>query len=73
MGRMFSLKSTSEAFDAAAKGDKETRIYLRAYESVDYGALMEVMNRLRQAGYLKIALVGLEDTGQGAAQGAGKP
>jgi biopolymer transport protein ExbD len=26
-----------------------------------------------QAGYLKVALVGLEDTGQGAAQGAGKP
>lgn len=25
-----------------------------------YGDLMEVMNKLREAGYLKIALVGLE-------------
>jgi biopolymer transport protein ExbD len=32
---------------------------------------MEVMNQLRSAGYLKIALVGLEDTGQGAT--GGKP
>jgi biopolymer transport protein ExbD len=27
---------------------------------VDYGALTEVMNSLRAAGYLKIGLVGLE-------------
>ena len=27
---------------------------------MDYGAFMEVMNLLRAAGYLKIALVGLE-------------
>lgn len=48
------------ALDLAAKGDKETRVFLRADKVVDYGALMEVMNLLRAAGYLKIALVGLE-------------
>ncbi len=48
------------ALDQATKGDKETRIFLRADKVVDYGALMEVMNLLRAAGYLKIALVGLE-------------
>ncbi|MGE3150033.1 MAG: biopolymer transporter ExbD, partial [Pseudorhodoplanes sp.] len=31
-----------------------------------YRELMNVMNLLRQAGYLKVALVGLEDTGQSA-------
>jgi biopolymer transport protein ExbD len=31
---------------------------------------MNVMNLLRQAGYLKIALVGLEDTGQTTAPAA---
>ena len=31
---------------------------------------MEVMNSLRTAGYLKIGLVGLEDTGAGAAAAA---
>jgi biopolymer transport protein ExbD len=37
---------------------------------------MNVMNLLRQAGYLKIALVGLEDTGQTVAppaQSGGSP
>lgn len=48
------------ALDARTNGDKEERIFLRADKSVDYGSLMEVMNELRAAGYLKIALVGLE-------------
>ncbi len=48
------------ALDQAAKGDKDTRIFLRADKVVPYGDLMEVMNILRSAGYLKIALVGLE-------------
>jgi biopolymer transport protein ExbD len=46
--------------DAAANGKKDTRIFLRADKSVPYNELIEVMNLLRTAGYLKIALVGLE-------------
>ena len=45
---------------AATGGDRETRIYLRADRAVAYGDLMDVMNRMRDAGYLKIALVGLD-------------
>lgn len=41
-------------------GDHESRIFLRADKGVDYGNFMEVMNLVRDAGYLKIALVGLE-------------
>ncbi len=48
------------ALDGAAKGDKEARVFLRADRGVAYGDLMEVMNLLRTAGYLKLALVGLE-------------
>ena len=59
--------------DRQTSNDREQRVFLRADGAVAYRELMEVMNRLRQAGYLKIALVGLEDTGPGAAQGAGKP
>ena len=59
--------------DRQTSNDREQRVFLRADGAVAYRELMEVMNKLRQAGYLKIALVGLEDTGQGAAQGAGKP
>jgi biopolymer transport protein ExbD len=46
--------------DAAAKGDKDARIFLRADKAVPYGEVMEIMNLLRSAGYLKVALVGLE-------------
>jgi biopolymer transport protein ExbD len=45
---------------AASKGDKQQRIFLRADRHVSYGDLMTVMNLLRDAGYLKIALVGLD-------------
>jgi biopolymer transport protein ExbD len=48
------------ALDATTKGDHDARIFLRADKTVPYGNLMEVMNLLRGAGYLKIALVGLE-------------
>jgi biopolymer transport protein ExbD len=36
-------------------------VFLRADKAVAYGSLMETMNLLRTAGYLKVALVGLED------------
>jgi biopolymer transport protein ExbD len=46
--------------DGATKGRKDERIFVRADKAVSYGELMEVMNLLRNAGYLKIALVGLD-------------
>ncbi len=49
--------------DRASEKNKETRIFLRADKNVGYGELMRVMNLLREAGYLKIALVGLETFG----------
>lgn len=48
------------ALDRVAEGKKDTRIFLRADKVVPYGDLIEVMNLLRSAGYLKVALVGLE-------------
>jgi biopolymer transport protein ExbD len=55
------LQST---LDRQTNNDREQRIFLRADAAVAYRELMTVMNLLRQAGYLKGALVGLEDTGQ---------
>jgi biopolymer transport protein ExbD len=60
------------ALDRRTNADRDSRVFLRADGAVAYRDLMEVMNLLRQAGYLKIALVGLEDTGQTAAP-AGAP
>jgi biopolymer transport protein ExbD len=58
--------------DVITGGKKDTRIFLRADKAVDYGQFMEVMNLLRNSGYLKIALVGLETLpAPAAAQPAG--
>jgi biopolymer transport protein ExbD len=51
----------ASAIDAATEGDRQKRIFLRADKTVPYGTLMAVMNVLRASGYLKLALVGLED------------
>jgi len=45
---------------AATDDDPKTRVFLRADRAVAYGDLMALMNRLRDAGYLRVALVGLE-------------
>lgn len=55
--------------DAATSNDRQQRIFVRADKAVPYGDVMEVMNLLRNAGYLKVALVGLETTGAPAAGG----
>ena len=48
------------ALDQASGGDREQRVFLRADKVVSYGDLMQTMDGLRGAGYLKVALVGLE-------------
>jgi biopolymer transport protein ExbD len=50
------------ALDQASEADRTRRVFLRADKTVPYGELMQVMNLLRAAGYLKVALVGLEGT-----------
>lgn len=56
--------------DARTGGNKDTRIFLRADKAVDYGHFMEIMNMLRDSGYLKIALVGLEGAAAASQTGA---
>jgi biopolymer transport protein ExbD len=51
----------ASTLDAAAHGNRDERIFLRADRAVTYGDVMEVMNALREAGFLKVALVGLEE------------
>ncbi len=48
------------ALDRATAGDKQQRVFVRADKTVPYGELMSLMNDLRSAGYLHVALVGLE-------------
>jgi biopolymer transport protein ExbD len=55
-----SREGLGAALDAATQNDKEQRVFVRADKTVSYGEVMETMNLLRTAGYLKIGLVGLE-------------
>jgi biopolymer transport protein ExbD len=50
----------SAAIDAASGGDKSQRVFLRGDKTVPYEAVMQTLDALRAAGYLKIALVGLQ-------------
>jgi biopolymer transport protein ExbD len=58
--------------DAETQGNKEQRVFVRADRVVPYGEVMEVMNLLRGAGYLKIGLVGME-AAAGNAAAPGEP
>jgi TonB system transport protein ExbD (group 1) len=48
------------ALDAATGSHKDETIFIRGDKALSYGELMEVMNALRDGGYLKLALIGLE-------------
>jgi biopolymer transport protein ExbD len=63
------------AIDSLTKSDRQQRIFLRADKAVPYGELMRAMNMLRAAGYLKVALVGLEEapSPQPSSAGAANP
>jgi biopolymer transport protein ExbD len=60
------------ALDAATQADKEQRVFVRADKAVSYGDVMETMNLLRSAGYLKIGLVGLDSGSAGEASPSGQ-
>ena len=54
----------TQAIDRETETDRKKRLFLRADKTVPYGALMRIMDLLRGAGYLKVALVGLEGAGE---------
>jgi biopolymer transport protein ExbD len=62
----------ASAIETATQSDKGKRLFLRADQTVPYGELMNVLNMLRAAGYLKIALVGLEGVGGRGPAATGK-
>jgi biopolymer transport protein ExbD len=61
---VISREGLAGALEAATEGNHDERIFLRADKAVSYGDLMAVMNALRSADYLKIALVGLQSDEQ---------
>jgi biopolymer transport protein ExbD len=55
-----SNETLAGALATATHGDKEQRLFVRGDKAVPYQYVMQVMNALRDAGYLKLALVGME-------------
>jgi len=53
-------ETLASALDAVTNNRKDETIFVRGDKTLSYGDLMEVMNTLRDGGYLKLALVGLE-------------
>ena len=51
-----------QALDQASSGDKTQRVFLRGDRTVAYESVMQTLDVLRGAGYLKVALIGLEAT-----------
>jgi len=58
-----SRASLGSSLDSVTSSDRTKRLFVRADKSIPYGEVMTLMNDLRGAGYLKIALVGLESAG----------
>jgi biopolymer transport protein ExbD len=56
--------------DAMPGQGKDRRIFLRADRAVPYGELMDVLERLRTGGYVKVALVAREGVPEPPASGA---
>lgn len=48
------------ALDRLTDHKRESKIFIRADEGVEYSGIMKLLNELRASGYVKIGLVGLE-------------
>ena len=55
-----SREALAGALDGVTNSHKDETIFIRADKTLSYGDLMGVMNAMRDGGYLKLALVGLE-------------
>jgi biopolymer transport protein ExbD len=60
--RPVTAATLAAALRAATNNNPDERVFVRADKSVTYDVIMGAMNALRAAGYLKVALVGLEET-----------
>ncbi|GAA5112514.1 biopolymer transporter ExbD [Bartonella jaculi] len=49
-----------EALSKETKQNLETKILIKADSEIDYGAVVDLLNQVRTAGYTKIGLVGMQ-------------
>lgn len=58
---LIQMTNLPSALEKRTQGNRETVVFLQIDKEVSYDMVMQLMNLLRQAGYLKIGLVGLQD------------
>ncbi|EJF87789.1 biopolymer transporter ExbD [Bartonella rattimassiliensis] len=58
-----------EALLRETKKNLETKILIKADSEIDYGAIVDLLNQIRMAGYSKIGLVGLQNSTNLASKG----
>lgn len=58
------LEQIGTTLDALTNADRQKAVFVRGDENVEYRRLMQVMDSLRSAGYLRVGLVGLETVAQ---------
>ncbi|VEJ44399.1 biopolymer transporter ExbD [Bartonella vinsonii] len=54
----------------ATEQNRETKILIKADSEIDYGAVVDLLNQIRMAGYTKVGLMGLQKSSNVAAKGA---
>ncbi|ENN92946.1 biopolymer transporter ExbD [Bartonella vinsonii] len=59
-----------EALLKATEQNRETKILIKADNEIDYGAVVDLLNQIRMAGYTKVGLMGLQKSSNVAAKGA---
>ncbi len=58
------LEQIPTELDTLTGGDRQKPVFIRGDAAMEYGRMVEVMDTLRAAGYLRIGLVGLEAAGK---------
>jgi biopolymer transport protein ExbD len=66
-------RDLARTLETMPEAGKDHRLFLRADRAVPYGELMEVLELLRQGGFLKVALVALEGVPDSAKPAADDP
>ncbi|MGX2956867.1 biopolymer transporter ExbD [Ursidibacter arcticus] len=59
---LISFENINEKLEIATKGNKETVIFFRIDKEVKYDLVMQLMSQLRLSGYLKVGLMGINQT-----------
>ncbi|MGX2951249.1 biopolymer transporter ExbD [Ursidibacter sp. B-7004-1] len=59
---LISFENINEKLEIATQGNKEIVIFFRIDKEVKYDLVMQLMSQLRLSGYLKVGLMGINQT-----------